>query len=64
MRRAVASLMLLLVAIAHAPTPAQALMFSVFQDIFPFGVTSEPISLFLTGLALLSLARVDHRRSS
>ena len=59
MRRVVASLMLLL--LAHAPTPAQALGFSVFQDILPFGITSEPISLFLTGLALLSLAQLGHR---
>jgi len=56
--------MLLLVAIAHAPTPAQALVFSMFQDILPFGITSEPISLFLTGLALLSLAQLGHRRAS
>ena len=48
MRRVVASLMLLLVAVAHAPTPAQ---------------TSEPISLVLTGLALLSLAQLGHRRT-
>jgi hypothetical protein len=64
MRRVVASLVLLLVAIAHAPTPAQALVFSMFQDILPFGITSEPISLFLTGLALLSLAQLGHRRAS
>ena len=64
MRRAVASLMLLLVAVAHAPMPAQALGFSVFQDILPFGITSEPISLFLTGLALLSLAQLGQRRTS
>jgi hypothetical protein len=64
MRRVVASLMLLLVAIAHAPTPAQALVFSVFQDILPFGITSEPVSLFLTGLALLSLAQLGNRRTS
>ena len=63
MRRVVASFMLLLVAIAHAPTPAQAIVFSVLQSL-PFGITSEPISLFLTGLALLSLAQLGHRRAS
>jgi len=64
MRRVVASLMLLLVAVALAPTPAQALVFSVFQDFLPFGVTSEPASLLLVGLALLSLAQLGHRRAS
>ena len=59
-----ASLILLLVAIAHAPSPAQALVFSVFQDILPFGIISEPISLFLTGLALLGLAQLGPRRAS
>jgi len=63
MRRVVASLMLLLVAVALAPTPAQALVFSVFQDFLPFGVTSEPISLLLPGVALLSLSQLGHRRS-
>ena len=63
MRRVVASLMLLLLAIALAPTPAQALVFSVFQDFLPFGLTSEPISLLLVGLALLSLAQLGHRAS-
>jgi hypothetical protein len=55
--------MLLLLAIALAPTPAQALVFSVFQDFLPFGLTSEPISLLLVGLALLSLAQLGHRAS-
>jgi len=64
MRRVVASLMLLLVAVALAPTPAQALVFSVFHDFLPFGVTSEPASLLLVGLALLSLAQLGHRRAS
>jgi hypothetical protein len=56
--------MLLLVAVALAPTPAQALVFSVFQDFLPFGVTSEPASLLLVGVALLSLAQLGHRRAS
>jgi len=64
MRRVVASFMILLAVIAQAPKPAQALVFSVFQDILPFGIISEPISLFLTGLALLSLAQLGQRRTS
>jgi hypothetical protein len=62
MRRVVASLLLLLLAVVHAPTQAQALMFSVFQDLFPFN-TNEPSMLFLTGVALLSLAQLGRPRS-
>ena len=57
MRRAVAVLMVLLLAVLHAPTSAQALMSSFLPDLFPIG-TSEPAMLILTGVALLSLARV------
>jgi hypothetical protein len=57
MRRVVASLLLLLLAVIHAPTHAQAYVFSVFGDLFPFG-TNEPGMLFLTGVTLLSLAYV------
>jgi uncharacterized protein (TIGR03382 family) len=35
----------------------------MFQDILPFGITSEPVTLFLTGLALLSLAQLGRRRT-
>jgi hypothetical protein len=62
MSRIVASLALLLLAVMHAPTQAQALVFSVFGDIFPLS-TSEPVMLFLIGVALLSLARVGRPRS-
>ena len=56
MRRAVALLMVLLLAVLHAPTSAQALMSSLLP-LFPIG-TSEPAMLLLTGAALLCLARV------
>ena len=62
MSRIVASLALLLLAVMHAPTQAQALVFSVFGDIFPFS-TSEPVMLFLTGVALLSLAQLGRPNS-
>jgi hypothetical protein len=55
MRRVVASLMLLLLAVTHTPSQAQAVVFSVFGDLFPFS-SNEPAMLFLTGLGLLSLA--------
>ena len=57
MRRAVALLMVLLLAVLHAPSSAQALMSSFLPDLFPFG-TSEPAMLLFTGVALLCLARV------
>jgi hypothetical protein len=56
MIRIVATLLVILTAVVHAPSPAQALVFSVFQELFPFG-TNEPGMLFLTGLTLLVLAR-------
>ena len=61
MRRGVALVMVLLLALLHTPSPAQALMSSLLSDIFPFG-TTEPGMLFLTGVALLSLARIGVRR--
>jgi hypothetical protein len=61
MRKAVALLMVLLLAVLHTPSSAQALMSSLLSDFFPFG-TGEPGMLFLTGLALLSLARIGSRR--
>src|SRR5262249_53416997 len=64
MRRVTASLMLLLLAVALAPPPVLALVFSVFQAFLPFGVPSEPIPLLLTGIALLSLSELAPRRVS
>jgi hypothetical protein len=62
MRRVVASLLLLLLAVVLAPTPAQAVVFSMFQDLFPFGSTNEPGMLLLTGVTLLSLAHLGRSR--
>lgn len=57
MHRAVALLMVLSLAVLHAPSSAQALMSSLLPDLFPLG-TSEPAMLIFTGVALLSLARI------
>ncbi len=49
-------LILLLLAVLHAPTQAQALL---FFDLLPLPVTTnEPVILLLTGAALLGLARL------
>ena len=64
MRRVVASFMLLLAVIARRRRRRKPWCSLVFQDFLPFGITSEPISLFLTGLALLSLAQLGQRRTS
>jgi hypothetical protein len=57
MHRAVALLMVVLLAVLHAPSSAQALRSALLPDFFAFG-TSEPVTLLLTGVALLSLARI------
>jgi hypothetical protein len=62
MSRIIASIALLLLAVVHAPSQAQALVFSVFQDLFPFSTTNEPITLILTGIGLLSLAQFGRPR--
>jgi hypothetical protein len=62
MSRVLASFLMLLLAVIHAPTPAQALVLSVFHDLFPFG-TDEPGMLFLTGITLLSLSYAGRPRS-
>jgi hypothetical protein len=62
MRRAVAVVMILLLAVLHAPESAQALMSSFWPDLFPLG-TSEPAMLLLTGIALLCLYRRDAPRA-
>jgi hypothetical protein len=51
--------MLLLLAVLHAPTQAQALVSSFLPDFF-FS-TNEPATLILTGVALLSLSQVGSR---
>lgn len=62
MSRILASLALLLLVVMHGPTQAQALVFSVFGDLLPL-TTSEPAMLFLTGVALLSLAQFGRPNS-
>ena len=62
MRKIVGPLLLLMLAVVHAPRQAQALVSSFFPDIhFPLA-TSEPVMLLLTGLALISLASVGSNR--
>ena len=58
MRKAVAVTMLLVLAVLHAPSSAQAVMSSLWPDLFPLG-TSEPAVLLLTGVALLSIRRLS-----
>lgn len=60
MRRVLALMMVVFLAVVHAPTPAQALVFSVWQDLFPF-TTNEPGLLVLTGITLLSLSQLGRR---
>jgi hypothetical protein len=61
MRKVLALLMLLLLAVVHAPQQAQALVSSFFPDIFPLP-TSEPVMMLFTGFALLILASVGSNR--
>ena len=58
-RKIVTPVILLLVAIVHAPLPAQARFFELWPYNF---ATSEPVVLFLTGIALLSLGRFGSQR--
>jgi hypothetical protein len=51
----VVPLVVLLLTVLHGPSQAQALFF----DFLPFSLgTSEPITLLLTGVTLLTLARI------
>src|SRR5207245_1462930 len=60
MRKIVTPVILLLVAVVHAPIPAQARLFELLPYNF---TTSEPVVLFLTGIALLSLGRFGSPRT-
>jgi len=60
MRRALAAVALLFLTLAHTGTQAQAFVFSFFPD---FVSTSEPAILLLTGVALLTLARLGVPRN-
>jgi len=55
----IAPMMILVLAVLHAPTQAQALFFDFLP--FQFG-TNEPVALLFTGIALLSLARIGVAR--
>jgi hypothetical protein len=61
MRKVIGPVTLLLIAVIHGPTQAQALVSSLFPNVFPLA-TSEPAMLLLTGLALLSLSSVGRGR--
>ena len=60
MRKVVAPIILLLAAVVQTPLPAQARLFELLP--YPI-VTSEPVVLFLTGLALISLSSFGSHRS-
>jgi hypothetical protein len=60
MRRAVAPLILLLLAVFLAPPHAQAVMSAFLPDFLPLGA-NEPAALVLTGVVLLGLARLGSR---
>jgi len=54
MRRALLAVsVFLLLVVINTPTPAQAVVYAFLPE---FG-SHEPVTLFLTGIALLSLAR-------
>jgi hypothetical protein len=53
----VAALIWLLLIVLHAPTQAQAVVFSLFPDFLSFNAT-ESAMLVLTGVALVALAKV------
>jgi hypothetical protein len=59
MRRLLAVLIWLLLVVLHAPTPAQAVMYSFFPDLF---ASHAPATLAITGIALLTLPRLAVRR--
>lgn len=59
MRGLVAPVMVLLLAVLHAPNQAQALLFDFLPADWVQLGSSEPVTLVLTGLALLSLGRVS-----
>jgi len=54
---------ILVLAVLHAPRPAQALLSEYFPSTFFDLGASEPVMLLLTGIALLGLSRVAAARS-
>ena len=61
MRRMLAALIWWLVGVVHTPSDAQAVVYSFFPGFLSFG-GHEPATLFLTGVALLSLPALRGRR--
>jgi hypothetical protein len=59
MRVIVAPIMVMLLALLHAPPQAQALLFDLLPPNLVQLGSSEPVTLALTGLTLLSLARLS-----
>jgi hypothetical protein len=57
MRTVLVSFIWLLLLVLHAPTQAQAVVFSLFPEFLAFNA-SEPAMLVLTGTALIVLARI------
>jgi hypothetical protein len=62
MRKVVAPVVVLLMGLLYAPTAAQALVPAFLSEYLPL-TAAEPVGLFLTGIALLSLSRVGAGRS-
>lgn len=62
-RGAVTGAMLLMLAVVHAPPPAQALLFDLLPADLALLGSSEPVVLILTGLALIRLGRLTLSRS-
>ena len=62
MRRGFAAVMLLLLAVVHAPGSAQALVYSLFPDILPLAAY-EPLALLVTGAGLFALSLVGRGRA-
>jgi hypothetical protein len=54
--------MILILAVLHAPRPAQALLFDFVPSTFFDLSANEPVMLLVTGLALLALGRLGAQR--
>jgi hypothetical protein len=63
MRQVLVSSIWLLLLVLHAPTQAQAVVFSLFPDLLALNA-SEPVMLLLTGAALILLSKVGVPRRS
>jgi hypothetical protein len=63
MRKLVGPITILVLAILHAPQPAQALLHEYLPATFLDLGASEPVTLLITGVALLGLGRAAAARS-